>query len=484
MVDGSGGTVSMSLLGVHTTTRPPVSVATVRVANTGDVTLRLALVAVDDWSSAESVPVEPPEVDLRPGQHRDVLVRTRRPLMRPLSRQRAGAVSVYADVDGGLVAGPVYEVPPSISRLAVAVGVAVLLVGVGAFALRPDPPARQAAFPSATPAEPSPPPIDDGTLPADVVFDAPVPDDANTHMPVLVGRDRATVPLAAGGRVTAAVKVPSGWVVKRQVVGDPAGIRFRVSHVRAGEVRDLAPGVANPSFWVDRTGTRVLIDGRDGAPGAVSVVALPGVATEVTTELPAHVRVVGWLGDAVLVSVRDADGVWRYDRWRTDEHYAESPSLITGSFLGATASGVLTVHQRDGILDCIVQVADLMSWTQQAKRCGLGVPVDSELMLGRWSAVSPAGRFIAAPGPNGSAYFAPLPAMLGGRAGFAPTVGLPGPIADITWRDGFTAAMLVRGDDLRVWACAASGGACRAIPVNGPPGLVPVRLAARAPLDS
>ena len=125
---------------------------------------------------------------------------------------------------------------------------------------------------------------------------------------------------------------------------------------------------------------------------------------------------------------------------------------------------------------------DLLTWTRQALRCGLGVPVDSEVMLGRWSAVSPGGRFIAVPGPNGSAYFAPLPAMLSGRAGFEPAVGLPEPIVDIRWRDGFTAAVLVRGDDTHMWACAASGGACRATSIDGPSGLFPVQLAARAPV--
>lgn len=493
--------MTMTLLGVRTTNRPPVSVGTVRVANTGNVTVRPGLFAVDDWSSAGPVPAEPPRVELRPGRHRDVLVRTRRPLVRPISRQRTGGVTVYADLGGGPVAGPVYQVEPLISRAVVTVAVAVLLVGLGAIFLRPaggpDERAPDAAptvvteQPGATSAEPSPPATDpppatdqpaDGALPADVVFDVLAADDANTHTPVLVGRDRGTVALPPGGQIMAAVKVPSGWVVKRQVIGDPAGTRFRVLYLRGTDVLDLTPGIPNPSFRVDGTGTRVVIDGRDGTAGAVTVVSLPGAAAEATTALPAHVRVVDWLGAAILLSVRDADGTWRYDRWFTGRPYEEAPSLFTGSFLGTTGAGALTIHQRDGALDCIIQVPDLLTSTRQAYRCGFGVSVDSEVMLGRWSAVSPGGRFIAVPGTNGSAYFAPLPAMLSGRAGFEPSVGLPEPIVDIKWRDGFTAAVLVRGDT-RMWACAASGGACRATSIDGPAGLFPVQLAARAPAD-
>jgi len=269
-------------------------------------------------------------------------------------------------------------------------------------------------------------------------------------------------------------------VVKRRVDGDPVGTRFRVLYLRGREALDLAPGIANPSFWVDETGTGVLIDGRDGRAGAVTVMSLPAGLPEPAVTLPAHVQVVDWLGAAVLVSVRDATGSWRYDRWSTGRPYTETPSTFEGSYLGV-ADGALVIHQRDGTLDCIVRVPDLLRPASQALRCGFGVPVDSDVLRGRWSAVSPGGRFAAVPGPNRSAYFAPLSAMLNGRAGFEPATGLPGPIVDITWRDGITAAVLVYGDDAHIWACAAASGACRATPLDGPSGLFPVQLAARVP---
>jgi hypothetical protein len=114
-------------------------------------------------------------------------------------------------------------------------------------------------------------------------------------------------------------------------------------------------------------------------------------------------------------------------------------------------------------------------------RCGFGVPLDSGVLHDRWSAVSPGGRFLAVPGPNRSAYFAPLPAMLQGLVGFAPATGLPGPVRDITWRDSGTAALLVGGDDARIWTCAADRADCRATPIVRPGDLSPVRLVPRVP---
>lgn len=487
-VDDSGnttGAVSMALLGVVTTNRPPVSEATVRIANSGDVTVRPRLSAVDDWSPAGSVPVEPSELELRQGRHSDVRVRTRRPLVRPVSRQRRGVVTVFADVDGRLVPGIEYAVPPMVGWRAVAVFAAVLVVGIGAFVLRAAGPADRGApdaatapveRSSATPVEPAPP-ADEGALPADVVLDAPAAADAGTHSPVLVGRDRSRVFLPPGGPVTHAVKVPSGWVVKRQV----GGARFQVLYLRGAEVLDLAPGVPDPSFRVDETGTRVALDGRDGAAGAVTMVSLPGGDAETTAVLPAHVRVIAWLGRELLVGVRDTVGAWHYGRWSTAAAYEDMPSPFAGSFLGAWGGGAVAIHQREGALDCIVQVTDLELPAKHSLRCGFGVPVDRDVLDDRWSAVSPGGRFVAVPGPNRSAYFAPMPAMLKGLVGFEPAAGLPGPVLDVAWRDGATAALLVGGDDTQLWACAAEQVACRATPVDGPAGLSPVLLAARVP---
>jgi hypothetical protein len=484
--------VSMTLLDVVTTSRPPVSEATVRVANSGNVTVRPRLSAVDDWSAAGSVPAEPPEVELRRGRHRDVRVATRRPLVRPFSRHRRGSVTVYADLDGTPVPGPGYDVPPVVSRIAVVIGVvAVLVAGLGAVLLRPTErpagPSPAATAPDATAGverstDPPPAgeaPADPNAAPADIVFDTP--DDASPHTPVLVARDRSTVSLPPGGRITTAVKVPSGWVVKRQMAaGESSRIRFRVQYVRGGEVLDLAPGVPDPSFWVDEIGTRIAIDGRDGQTGAVTVLSLPGLVAEATTALPEHVRVVAWLGAAVLVSTRDTAGSWHFGQWSVADPYVDVPSRFTGSFLG-TGGGALAIHQRDGELDCVVQIADIFEPAKQALRCGLGVPVDSDVLQDRWSPVSPGGRYLAVPGPNRSAYFAPLPPMLKGLAGFVPAAGLPGPVADITWRDGTTAAVLVRGDDTRIWTCAADRGACRPAPLVRPDGLSSVQLVARVP---
>jgi hypothetical protein len=487
--------VSMTLLGVVTTNRPPVSEATVRVANIGDVTVRPRLSAVDDWSPAGPVAAQPPEVELQRGRHRDVRVRLRRPLLPVIGRHRRGTVTVFAELDGAPVPGPVYEVPAVVSRAAaLAALAAVVLLIAGAAVLWPAPqserPARDPATAGREPAGPPPagppqagtaPPADPNALPADVLFDDPTSGDANAHEPVLVGRDRTMVFLPPGGPVTAAVKVPSGWIVKRQTAGGFSGIRARLLYLRDGESLDLAPGVADPSFLVDETGRRVAIDGRDGTDGVITVLSLPGAAAETTTVLPAHVRVVAWFGEVFVVGVRDATGSWQYGRWSIADVYEEKPGAISGSFLGAAGGGAVTVHQRDGELDCIVQVTDLVRPAKQALRCGFGVPVDTGVLTGRWSAVSPGGRFVVVPGPDRSAHFAPLPAMLKGLVGFAPPVRLPGPVLDVTWRDGTTAALLVRGDDAQIWTCTADRIDCRATPVVRPKNLSPVQLVPRVP---
>jgi hypothetical protein len=485
-------TVSMTLLAVVTTNRPPVTEATVRIANRGDVTVRPRLSAVDDWSPAGPVPAEPPEVELRRGRHRDVRVRVRRPLVPVIGRHRSGTVTVYADLDGAPIPGPVYPVPPLVSRVAALVAmtaVAVLIAGLGAVVLRPaggpERPAPDAATAVVEPSSPLPaapgPPADPNALPADVLFDDPTNEDANAHEPVLVGRDRSMVFLPPGGPVTAAVKVPSGWIVKRQTAGGTSGIRSRVLYLRDGEALDLAPGLADPSFFVDETGTRVAIDGRDGTDGVITVLSLPGAAADTTTPLPAHVRVIAWFGEVFVVGVRDATGSWQYGRWSIADPYEELPGAISGSFLGAAGGGAVTVHQRDGELDCIVQVSELVRPAKQALRCGFGVPVDTDVLSQRWSAVSPGGRFLVVPGPNRSAHFAPLPAMLRGLVGFAPAVRVPGPVLDVAWRDGTTAALLVRGDDAQIWTCTADRIDCRATPVDRPNDLAPVQLVPRVP---
>lgn len=363
---------------------------------------------------------------------------------------------------GDVITGPDLTVPPGLIKGLAVVGVMVL-AGVGAtFVQRGG--AATVRYPLAVP---SPaveefiprPAVAVTELPADLVFGA-------GDTTVLVDRDRRETPLPPGGPVTAAVKVPSGWVVGRD---------GRVLHVRDDGTTDLPPG---PTFHVDVTGTRVLID-RGG--GRATVWSIPAGRPEVSTDLPAHVRVVGWLGAAVLLSVRDDEGRWRYDRWFPGGPYEEAPSTIEGNFLGVVGEA-LVLHQRDGTLDCVVRVPDLFRPIGPALRCGFGVTVDGELPRGRWEAVSPGGGFAAVPGPNGSVHVASLPAMLGGRAGFASLTGLPGPVVGLIWRDAATVAVLVRGDVPHIWSCViVYGTGCRSTPLNGPAGLTPLLLATRQP---
>lgn len=472
-VRGAGGpalsmtALSMTVVDAVTTGRPPASVVTLRVRNGGRVAARVRLFAVDDWSSAGAVAAEPEHLHLSPGREREVLVSTGRPWMRPFSRDRLGAVTVYADLDGEVFAGPRYEVAPILSRFTVVAAAVVLLAGLGAAVARPADRTGvhyRLAVPTAPADETGPPPAEPTGRPADVVYDVP---GAGPHSPVLVDREGTATPLPAGAPVTAAVKVPSGWVVKRG----------NVLYLRGSDVVDLGPG----DFWVDGTGTQVLVDGRpQGSAGGVTVRSLPDAAQASVADLPAHVRIVNWDAVTVLVSVRDDGGHWRYDRWMAGRPYLQTPSTFEGTYLGA-ANGEVVIHQRDGTLDCILRVPDLFRPIGPALRCGFGVVVDDVALRGRWSAVSPGGRYAAVPGPNGSAYVAPLPAMLSGRAGFQPVTGLPGPIADIVWRDGTTAAVLARGDAANVWTCVGAGQACRPRPLDGPAGLVPVQLASRTP---
>jgi hypothetical protein len=458
---GEGRAVTMTVVDVVTTGRPPAVVATVRIHNGGPVTARMRLFAVDDWSSAGPVPTEPSHLDLPAGRRGDVLVRTGRPWVRPFSRQRAGAVTVHADIGGEIVAGARYGARPVLSRVAVGAAAVVLLAVFGVVAVRPatDGVRYPLVVPEVTaePADP-PPPADPNALPADLVYDAAA------GASVLVDRNRTVTVLPPGGRVTAAVKVPSGWVVARETGG--------VLHVRGNDVVDLAPGAGNPPFWVDGTGTRVLIDGR---PGKLTVVSLPDGSRESVTDLPAHVRIVSWDALTVLVSVGG-----RYDRWLPGHPYLETPSQFAGSYLGA-ANGEVVLYLRDGTLDCILRVPDLFLPIGPALRCGFGVPVDGEALRGRWSAVSPGGRYAVMPGPNGSAFVAPLPAMLSGRAGFEPVTGLPGPITDLMWRDSATAAVLARGDDANIWTCTGAGRPCRPTALDAPAGLTTAHLVPRIP---
>ncbi len=457
-------TLSMTVVGAVTTGRPPDSVVTVRIHNGGPTTARFRVFAVDDWSSNGPVPAEPSLVDLRPGRQRDVLVHTGRPWVRPFGRERSGAVTVYADLDGEIVVGTRYEVPAVLSQVVVGAAAVLLLAGLGVAIARPD--TDGGRYPLAVPAvtaEPSfppPPPVDPNALPADIVYDTAY--DTAAATPVLVDRDRNVTTLPAGGRVTSAVKVPAGWVVARESGG--------VVHVRGSEVVDLAPGT---SFWVDSTGSRVLIDNR---PGTLTVVSLiDGSRMSVIDELPDYVRIVNWDTLTVLVNVNG-----RYDRWLPGFAYLETPSLFAGNYLGA-ANGEVIIYQRDGTLDCILRVPDLFRPIGPALRCGFGVSVDGEALRGRWSAVSPGGRYAAVPDVNGSAFMAPLPAMLRGRAGFEPITGLPGPITDLTWRDSVTAVVLVRGDDANVWTCSGAGEPCRPMPLKAPNGSKPALLAPRIP---
>lgn len=451
---GGHPALSMSVIGSVTAGRPPGSVATVRIHNRGSVTARMRVFAVDDWSSDGPAPTEPSLIDLRPGCRRDVLVHTGRPWVRPFSRERSGAVTVYADLDGEIVAGARYEVPAVLSRVAVGAAAVLLLVGLGAAIVRPD--TGRVHYPlvvaSATPepSEPPPPPVDPNSLPADVVYDT-----------VLVDRTRTTTALPPGGRITAAVKVPSGWVVAREGGG--------VLHVRGRDVLALAAG---SSFWVDRTGSRVLIDDR---PGNLTVVSLIDGSKQPVTDLPDEVTIVSW--DALTVLVR-VEG--RYDRWLPGYPYLATPSHFVGTYLGA-ADGEVVIYRREGTLDCILRVPDLFRPVGPALRCGFGVSVDGDALRRRWSAVSPGGRYAAVLDRNGSAFVAPLPAMLSGRAGFQPVTGLPGPITDLTWRDSTTAAVLVGGDDANVYTCTGVGRPCSPVPLDAPAGSAPVLLAPRIP---
>lgn len=342
-------------------------------------------------------------------------------------------------------------VSPVVGRAGLVAGLVALLVGFVVVAVRrPDPTGFLRAGPAPAVAPPVAP---DSALPADVVFAGP----AGTPV-VLVDRAGAPTPLPAGVAVAAAVKVPSGWVVA-------AG--GRVLHVRGNAVTDLGAG----TFFVDATGTRAVVS----VGPAVSVFALPGDVAEATTTLPAGVRVLGWLGPAVLVGADDG----HLDRWTPGRPYAETPGFFTGNVLG-TSSDALVVHRREGTLDCIVYVPDLHR-PDQEYRCGFDVPVDGAALEAGWPGVAPGGAYAAMPGPDRSAHFASLPAMLDGRATFAPATGLPGAVRSFTWRDGVTAAVLVDGDDTHVWTCAAAAGGCRATPVTGPAGLRPARLAARLP---
>ncbi|GIJ66669.1 hypothetical protein [Virgisporangium ochraceum] len=459
--------VSMTVVDAVTTGRPPASVVTLRVRNDGPVAARMRLFAVDDWSSAGPVPTEPEHLHLSPGREREILLSTGRPWTRPFSRHRVGAVTVYADLDGEVLAGPRYGVRPVLGRFTVLAAAAVLLAGLGAAILRPADGTGvhyRLAVPTAPAEETGPPPAEPTGRPTDVVYDAPR---AATRTPVLVDREGAATPLPPGGPVSAAVKVPSGWVVKRG----------NVLYLRGGDVFDLGPG----EFWVDGTGTQVLVDSRPpGTAGGVAVRSLPDATRASAADLPAHVRIVNWDAVTALVSVRDDGGHWRYDRWMPGRPYLQTPSPFEGTYLGA-ANGEVVIHQRDGTLDCILRVPDLFRPVGPALRCGFGVVVDDVALRGRWAAVSPGGRYTAVPGPFGAVYVAPLPAMLSGRAGFEPVTGLPGPVVDLIWRDGVTAAMLAGNDFRHVWTCAGAGLVCRPTPLDVPAGLTPVQLAPRIP---
>ena len=291
-------------------------------------------------------------------------------------------------------------------------------------------------------------------LPVDALFDAP----GDARRPVLVSRDGTASRLPAGGPVEIAVKVPTGWILRRATAGGK-----EVQYVHGVTVTPLARG-DKVRFAVDGPGERIVVDNRPSTDvqGALVVRDLTGAAVR-QTEVRAGVAVAAWVGKGVLLN--DADGALDY-WWPDKPSYHPTPGRGHGSYLGRIDDARIAVYEPK----CLVALGVDWPFAEVQRQCGTTPAPAAGSFVGGWTSLSPTGT-VAMRGSDGALYLGAATDFLARRA-IAPVPNAPAAVDDVEWADGSTAALLAGG---RLWTCRDT---CTPSPL--PPGL---RLSALAALS-
>jgi hypothetical protein len=308
-------------------------------------------------------------------------------------------------------------------------------------------------------------PADIGPLPADAIFDAPA-DRTGDRRPILVSREGRPIDLEPGGPVEIAVKVPSGWVLRRET---GTGVKTVLHVSETGVVTPIAEG-GRVRFWVGDDGEGIVVDDRPGT-GAGRLVAHGHDGKELdSTEVPAGTVVVDWVADGVLL---------RYPRtgaldywWPGEKPYSRTPGEGRGRYLGRVGADAIAVVDGSG---CLTQLTRKQPLAVQVRRCGPLPGVDGGSDPARWSALSPDGAF-AVPGKS-RLYLGHVGEVL--RGGRMRATDLRYEVSDLEWIDGGALAVLTEQTPGLIWSCRVAESSCVSVPAPAYEGLVLTHLVAR-----
>jgi hypothetical protein len=231
------------------------------------------------------------------------------------------------------------------------------------------------------------------------------------HRIVLRDSSGHTTPLPHGDPVEIAVRIPSGWLVRRGTDTGPKTL----SHVDAvGTVRQIATG--RPlRFWVNGTGDRVVWDeGRNAEGRRVASRPIDSEQVERVT-LPTTVDVIDMVGRGVLLTFTEGPDAGRLDYWWPGRPYIPTAGESTGTYIGVIDETSLAIYRRQGNSHCIEKVSSTFPFTRISLRCDITPEIDAESVVdGDWWAISPDGTMLALPGKQGNLLYSSLHQALNG----------------------------------------------------------------------
>ncbi|MEU1684150.1 hypothetical protein [Micromonospora sp. NPDC005707] len=466
----------LSLSVTRTTKRltPAVLEAAVEVTNVGNIALRRVQVGARDAASSPGgrrLGISQQVLDLAIGQTEMAVVTVSRPFL----GWRASRVALLAHGDGVEIDGPLLRTPPLMRAPAVVAGCLALLVGVAAALLPGLGAAKEDAGGTPVVTMPS------GGLvlapPVDLVLDRPVGDDTERR-PVLVDRNGDRTILPAGGAVEVAVKVPSGWLIKRR---DMSGGRVLLL-ARDGDEQEPMRLADGPRllFWVDGAGERVVIDQRQGQDEHVELLSLKTNDRQ-RWILPARTSIVDWMGRALLVRVAVASGSSHLDYWYPDRRYEPEPGRTGDSVLGVVDENLVVTRSNEGGQQCFAHVTLKTGFAPvRQPRCDLPVKLDSKRLASAWSGLSPDGSTVALPGVDGKLYLGTRDDLLDDGLPVAAD-GVAGEFVDLEWRTQSSISALVN-DRAEILTCDVPTAKCASSPAPAADGLSVTDLVARLPL--
>ena len=301
-------------------------------------------------------------------------------------------------------------------------------------------------------------------LPADAVYDAPA-GVTGDRRPVLVSREGGATRLDPGGPVEVAVKVPTGWVLRRATgAGDKA-----VLHVGGAGVTTIARG-EHARFWVEADGERLVVDDRpDDGAGRLVAYDTDGLERD-SADVPAGTVVVDWVAGGILLRYPPYDGLDYW--WPEEQPYDRTPGDGRGRYLGRIGADAIAVIDPSG---CVARLARKWPLTVQKRRCGPVPGVRGGRLAPRWSGLSPGGA-LAVPGKDGLRLGHVEEVLRGGPV--RPT-DLPYEVEDLEWIAGGALAVLTGHTPGVMWSCRVAELACVSAAAPAYEGLALRHLAAR-----